>query len=145
MSKLSEQKLTKKEEQSLFAKPDWRFIYGFDDLIPKENQKEIKELEEENSCPFLGRRGEYFNYCKKVVALGERSCRKPSKESPICAAKAIVSLGERQLYCNNKSNFEECPVYQKRPIDIGDYSKRITPDSSADFLAKVFPFSRVMH
>ncbi|MFZ5955251.1 MAG: hypothetical protein ACOYT4_02400 [Nanoarchaeota archaeon] len=89
----------------------WNEIKTLDDIVPNDERKILEELNSENdeNCPFLGKDGKYFYYCKKNLPKISRERKRLSASNPIY--QAHVELAEIQLYC--KGSYSNCCVYSE--------------------------------
>jgi len=75
----------------------WEEVKTFDDILLPPEITIIRELQQENSscCPYLGRVGECWHYCKAVFQ--ERVDPIPSQDNPVYIThQDCVSL---QIWC----------------------------------------------
>lgn len=88
----------------------WENIKNFDDIVIKEERKEIKDIEKniKNKCPDLKKEGCFFYYCGK--SLPEIADKIPSLQSPIYKRK--LSLAELSLHC--LSDYKSCCFYSSK-------------------------------
>jgi len=74
----------------------------WDDLVLDEEKDEIKKLEkklkQEDLCPHLRKKGEFFYYC--AFYFNETECEKPFIENPLYNRK--VDMIELKVHCAGK-------------------------------------------
>lgn len=129
-------------------KPDWEDILTFDDLVPEESRKKIRELKSRPSCQNLRKKIGDFYYCTHLHVpdlnlhdiLRPWEYKIPSKENKICIAS--VSVAELALYCKNPSNVKNCPVRTNRLIRFGIHNKEIESHLISDGFSVVFSFGK---
>lgn len=92
----------------------------WNDVPTKEDKALVSQIEEElagcESCPYLGKRGDYFRYCKAQAQTLYTPGRPLNDKVPRITSpefeSQIDSLGELKQYCLNEEEYPDCLAYQ---------------------------------